>query len=1044
MGESGAVRLRRERLEALCDEVTPRATLWLAAAGGYGKTTLVEEWAGVRQRALLRIAVPAGGLTAGDLFLELAAAARPHRHPDATPLPAFAADYHAAPAVFAATFVETLARQLRTPAVLALDDLHHLAVDDPLHPLLATLAETAVAHGLPVIAASRGEPAPDWAALRGRGGLRVVDEGELGFDPEEVAAFLATHGVPPGQADAWWQVTRGWAAGLVLLLEQYRRTGQSEPTELARRPLADWFLGEVFAPLEPEDRRLLALASIPMELEATVTAEVTGMADAPERLARLCQEHAFLHALGAGRYRLHDLFRDFLRERALAEAGGTTREWLRAWARALWAGGEWNQAAALFIEAGDEEGLVAGIREAAPTLVQTGRGENLYAWLRAVPEARRRADPELLLWEGMGLILFDTRAARALLGSAWSSLAEAGAHVPMAIAWVGIVDSIWLEWAHVSEYEPWIDEFYRFEADFRRELPPALWFTVLRGILAAIGYGRPLSPDLGRWEREAEEALTGDMPDTERVMLASQLMYLNTWQFGRRDRASRVMAIMGRRPEAVAGASPLARCLWATFTALWKLLFEGDEAGCLADAAEGRAIIRRHGIGTWDDAVPPLQAAVCFEDRAALDDWMEWFLRSDCKADRPFYTTFQAHFMAARAWLNGHVHEAAGHARQSLEAAERHGSVVIFAGFRALLAAVLAESGERHEALREAARARRMARGFPSDFLAMMVYLPLARIPLLAGRRQRALPALRRAFEAGSRQGLLFPFMVRHRELAVLCATALEHDLTPDYVRWLVARLDLAPPGTPELRAVWPWRCCITLLGRLAITVDGEPREAGGRSRARLHALLSELVLAGRAGLFREELAARLWPDSPPARALNSLDVALHRLREHLGGSTTVTVTGGRVALNSDRVHVDLWEFEDLAAAVPRVERTGLERAMALYTGPPDLVTTDDLAADLRAGEVTTAFERVAARLGRLLEAEEPEAAARHYRLSLARAPLAEPLWAGLLRSEAHCGGRVALERARRLLERQYEQELGMGPPAELIDLHQRLATGVP
>ena len=1044
MAETGTVRLRRDRLETLCDEVTPRATLWLAAAGGYGKTTVVEEWAEVRQRALLRVAVPTSGLTAGDLFLELAAAARPHRHPDAAPLPAFAADYHAAPAIFAATFIETLARQLQAPTVLALDDLHRLAPDDPLHAILAALVETAVANGLPVVVASRGEPAPGWAALRGRGALRVVDEGELGFSREEVAGLLAVHGAPTEQADAWWEVTRGWAAGLVLLLEQYRRTGHSDPTGLARRPLADWFLGEVFAPLEVTDRRLLALASIPGELDARLTAEVTGIDDAPERLARLCAEHAFLQPLAAGRYRLHDLFRDFLRERALVESGEPTADWRQAWARALWADGEWNQAAALFLEAGDEEALVAGIREAAPTLVQTGRGENLYAWLQAVPEERRRSDPELLLWEGMGLILFDTRAARALLSRAWSNLAEVGAHVPMAIAWVGIVDSIWLEWAHVSEYEPWIDEFYRFEEAFRQELPPALWFTVLRGILAAIGYGRPLSPDLGRWEREAEEALTGDMPDTERVMLASQLMYLNTWQFGRRDGASRVMAIMGRRPEAVAGASPMARCLWATFTALWKLLFEGDEAGCLADAAEGREVIRRHGIGTWDDAVPPLQAAVCFEDSEALEEWMGWFLRSECKADRPFYTTFQAHFMAARAWLNGQVHEAVGHARQSLEAAERHGSVVIFAGFRALLAAVLAEAGQRREALREASRARRMAEGFPSDFLAMMVYLPLARIPLLAGQRQRALPALRRAFEAGARQWLLFPFMVRHRELAVLCATALEHDLTPEYVRWLVARLDLAPPGTPELRAVWPWRCRVTLLGRLTVTVDGEPRETGGRSRARLHALLSELVLAGRAGLFREELAARLWPESPPSRALNSLDVALHRLRDHLGASATVTVSAGRVALNGDRLHIDLWEFEDLAAAAHRLERSALERAMELYSGPPDLASTDDLAAELRGHEVATAFERLSTRLGHLLEAQEPDAASAHYRRSLVRAPLAGELWAGLLRCEARQGGRAGLEQAWQRLVHQYQQALEVDPSAELVETYRQLAEAVP
>ncbi|WP_139349967.1 AfsR/SARP family transcriptional regulator, partial [Thioalkalivibrio denitrificans] len=611
--------------------------------------------------------------------------------------------------------------------------------------------------------------------------------------------------------------------------------------------------------------------------------------------------------------------------------------------------------------------------------------------------------------------------------------------VPMAIAWTGIVDSIWLEWAHVSEYERWIDEFHRFEDDFRRELPPPLWFSVLRGILAATCYGRPLDPGLGRLEREAETALCGEMPDTERVMLAGQLMFLNTWQFGRRDGAARVMSVMAQRPESIARASPLARCVWQTFSSLWNLLFEADLEASLAEARTGRELILEHGISTWDNAVPPLQAALCFEDRENLDDWMAWFLRADPKANRPFYDTFQAHFMAGQAWLRGDVHEAVGHCRQSLLAAERHGSVVIFSAFRALLAACLAESGQLREALREAARARRIRAGFPSDFLDLMMYLPLARIPLLAGRSRRALPALRRAFEAGARQRMFFPLMVRRDELAMLCGLALQAGITPDYAAWLIRARDLAPPDDPGIRMEWPWRCRIHVLGRFDVEVDGQVNDTRPKARQRMHALLSQLILAGPEGIEQEALAERLWPDSPPERALNSLHVTIHRLRDFLREPALLRTHGGRVALCADRVWVDLWEFERLAALADRLDLPLLRRLVGLYGGAARLEPADDLDLQLRQAALLQAFERLALRVGLELEPVDPERSQGHYRAALSHSPLQDELWAGLLRCDAVLGGLGAVERTWGLLSGQYRESLDMEPPARLKTLYERL-----
>ncbi|OOG20516.1 hypothetical protein B1C78_17305, partial [Thioalkalivibrio denitrificans] len=334
-----------------------------------------------------------------------------------------------APGQFPVEVLRELARRIQGTLVMCVDDLHNVPVGHPLHGALVAFAECLRETPLRLLVCSRCEPPRPWARLRGRGALEVVDEQALAFTVKEIGDLCECHGLPrPGRADRerLHGLTGGWAAGLMLLLEQWRRTGRLDPDESPGSSLVDWFLNEVFLPLPEEDRELLCLCALPSRVPRNLVAEASGCADAVARLERLREDHAFVQLDEAtGHYRLHDLFRGFLRERArvlwtTAAYGGHAGRW----ARLLWAQGEWSAAAALQVETGDGEGLAEGLRQAAPALLQTGRGENLYHWLSAIPEQARRADAELTLWEGLCLILHDTRRARALLGEAWEALAR--------------------------------------------------------------------------------------------------------------------------------------------------------------------------------------------------------------------------------------------------------------------------------------------------------------------------------------------------------------------------------------------------------------------------------------------------------------------------------------------------------------------------------------------------------------------------------------------------------------------------------------------
>ncbi|MDZ7811512.1 MAG: hypothetical protein U5L11_17475 [Arhodomonas sp.] len=63
--------IARPRLFAEFDAALPGRTLWLVAAGGYGKTTLATSYAAERGLPLLHLAVGDAGLTVGDLFYRL-------------------------------------------------------------------------------------------------------------------------------------------------------------------------------------------------------------------------------------------------------------------------------------------------------------------------------------------------------------------------------------------------------------------------------------------------------------------------------------------------------------------------------------------------------------------------------------------------------------------------------------------------------------------------------------------------------------------------------------------------------------------------------------------------------------------------------------------------------------------------------------------------------------------------------------------------------------------------------------------------------------
>jgi len=166
----------------------------------------------------------------------------------------------------------------------------------------------------------------------------------------------------------------------------------------------------------------------------------------------------------------------------------------------------------------------------------------------------------------------------------------------------------------------------------------------------------------------------------------------------------------------------------------------------------------------------------------------------------------------------------------------------------------------------------------------------------------------------------------------------------------------------------------VRTFGGLEVSIDASPMKVS-RKRPRMELnLLIALVARGPRGDSRRSLGLTLWPDAEEANATNACAITINRLRHRLGDSRALVALDGRVALRSDRVTIDAWEFCDACAILERACHTqdtlgelAASRVFELYKG--EFAPDYDLPCALGARErYRLRFRRAVTQWGRLLK----------------------------------------------------------------------------
>ena len=369
-------RLRSSRL--------PFATV--IAPAGYGKTTLLAEWAEADPRPFAWIALD-GRDDDGVVLLRYIAAAMHRVEPVASEVFDALAGPGASIWSTGVPRVGSALARLQRPLVLVLDDLH--AVEDPsCLDVLAALCEY-VPSGSQIAVASREEPALPLARWRTRGWLHEIGVADLRLDEQEAHVLLAAAGVELDAAEVadLTERTEGWPAGLYLAALSLQ-AGAPGPAHVETftgddRLVAEYFRFELLSRMPEAEARFLTHTSVLDRMCGGLCDALLQTTRSAATLESLERSNRFVVPLDRRGewYRYHHLFGQLLRnelERSDPEAVAVLNRRAMAWCMA----NDMAEAAVGYGHAAGETATVAGLVDRLTfPLYYDGRMATVEGWL---------------------------------------------------------------------------------------------------------------------------------------------------------------------------------------------------------------------------------------------------------------------------------------------------------------------------------------------------------------------------------------------------------------------------------------------------------------------------------------------------------------------------------------------------------------------------------------------------------------------------------------------------------------------------------------
>jgi LuxR family maltose regulon positive regulatory protein len=295
----------------------PRRIVSMVAPPGYGKTTLLSQWAGRSDLAFAWVSVDERDNDPKVLLTYVAEALDAVEPVGEAVFDALASPGSSVPGSVVPRLGSAFT-SMNAQVVLVLDDVH-LLHNRECRSALSVLADH-VPDGSRLVLAGRDEPPLRVARLRAEGRILEIGAADLSLTPGEAAALLRGAGLELGADEVaeLHQRTEGWPTGLYLAA-LYLREGGSLPGAAISfsgddRLISQYIESELLVRISQRQRVFLTRTAVLDRMSAPLCETVLEVSGSAETLGELARSNLLLVPMDRrGRwYRYHHLFRDML------------------------------------------------------------------------------------------------------------------------------------------------------------------------------------------------------------------------------------------------------------------------------------------------------------------------------------------------------------------------------------------------------------------------------------------------------------------------------------------------------------------------------------------------------------------------------------------------------------------------------------------------------------------------------------------------------------------------------------------------------------
>jgi LuxR family maltose regulon positive regulatory protein len=298
-------------------DAAARPIVSVVAPAGYGKTTLLAQWAERNSQAFAWVSVDEKDNDPKVLLTYVAEALDAVQPVGARVFDALASPAGSVPGSAVPRLASAFA-SMTVPVVLVLDDVH-LLHHRQCRSALSVLADHVPA-GSRLVLAGRTDPPLRIARLRAEGRITEIGPADLSLTEQEAASLLREAGVTLVQAEvaALHRRTEGWPVGLYLAALYLREGGYlgsvAVPFRGDDRLVSEYVESEFLSRISRRQRVFLTRTAVLERMSGPLVEAVLERPGSDAALAELARSNLLLVPLDRrGRwYRYHHLFRDML------------------------------------------------------------------------------------------------------------------------------------------------------------------------------------------------------------------------------------------------------------------------------------------------------------------------------------------------------------------------------------------------------------------------------------------------------------------------------------------------------------------------------------------------------------------------------------------------------------------------------------------------------------------------------------------------------------------------------------------------------------